>query len=112
MKKRIVSLFLAALMIATLVPTAAFAAEDADVMPYSAYCPVCQEGYMRMTRTEVSRSFDRRVECPHDPEGRYNCAIWTIQYRCEERCEDCGFASGNVYYEYRDVWVHDACPCH
>ena len=110
MKKRFFALLLAVMMIVAAIPTAAFATEE-PVIPYSAICPNCHEGYLRVRRTMTSCVDDHRAVCPHDPEGRYNCMMQRAQYSCEKKCDACGFVGG-TYFEYGYVWKHDACPCH
>ncbi len=109
-KKRIFTLLLAALMIAAIFPTAAFAKAAEPVTPCVEICPICHEGHMRIRRTMNAIISEHRAVCPHDPVGRYNCIKQEVQYLCEKKCSACGFGGG-TYYEYGYVWKHDACPC-
>ena len=109
MKKRIVSLFLAALMIAALVPTAAFAADDGGntAQPRYIVCPACQEGALRnvlITSIEEKTVLHQRLSC--------GCIEYKTTYRDihQIQCDNCPYKEETTD-SYRDIiWV-DSTNC-
>ena len=85
MKKRIVSLFLAALMIAALVPTAAFAADDAGVMGHPVHTCIYCGGELTYCKTVLDIDPDSSRPCTHGSGRDYDATKTERWY-----CGDCG----------------------
>lgn len=113
MKKRVTSLFLAVMMIFTVASTAvanAVATTEETVTPRGPACMMCQNGSIRTVRTEVSRRDNGRAKCSCYTDGRYNCKQVLIQYRIDERCDNCGYVyQTSLDPNERTLMVHDVC---
>lgn len=115
MKKRFFALLLAAMMIAAAIPTAAFAAEEAQPQGVVRKCPICCEGNLQprlASEAPIETVTPKTLTICNCGYPKYNCWRTVLKYEQTYNiiCNLCHYIDGSTHeYVTRAVWEHLGC---